>query len=101
MLIPDIVAGIISDISLSGCAFEMIKGGGELCLPDIRINDSVKIRIQFPGHVEMIEFMGSVRRTQRDGKRLNLGIKFAESDSDTVAGRGKIAEYFQALEKFV
>jgi hypothetical protein len=97
-LIPDTLYGIVSDISLSGCAFEMTKGGGETGLTDVRVEDPVKLRIQFPGREKMVEFSGHVRRAQRDGKRLNLGIRFHKGTGEP---RDEIAEYVGSMEKFL
>jgi len=95
-LIPDVVSGILADLSLSGCAFEMIKGP-DTGPPDVKVDDAVKLHVQLPGQEQPIEFPGLVRRILRDGKRFSVGIEFRDMDADT---EGKTADYIRTIEKF-
>ncbi len=96
-LIQDSVSGILSDISVAGCAFEMIKGADGMGLPDIKTEDLITLRVHFPGQGQPVEFPGQVRRSHRDGKRLSLGIRFQETNALTKAS---LDSYLRTLEKF-
>ena len=96
-LIQDPLSGIISDISVAGCAFEMIKGADGMGLPDIKAEDLITIRVHFPGQGQSVELPGQVRRSQRDGKRLSLGIRFQKTNGPTKAS---LDSYLRTLEKF-
>lgn len=92
--------GIISDISLSGCGFDMMKGSpddADEVLPEVAENEMVKLRIEFPGLENKIELSGEIRRAQRDGRRLNVGIKFRQAAE---AVRSRIALYIQTIKKY-
>jgi hypothetical protein len=97
-IIPDIVhSGIVSDISLSGCAFNMgIVSAGQR-FPDIKMNEPVTLALQLPGIEKKFELSGEVRRMQRDAQRMDIGIRFHKIDEET---RGGITEFILAVEKF-
>jgi hypothetical protein len=92
--------GIISDISLSGCGFDMMKGSADDAdgvLPEVAQNEMVKLRIEFPGLENKIELSGEIRRTLREGRRLNVGIKFLQVHESV---KGRIAHYIQTIKKY-
>ena len=97
-ILPESLCGIISDVSTSGCGFEMVRSSDSQKLPDIAVDEPVSLKVRLPGFEEWVELSGHVKRIQRDGRRLNLGIKFRNTD-----GRREdtIAEYIQAVERFL
>ena len=97
-IVPEISYGIVSDVSVSGCGFEMMKGPGSQSLPDVTVDESVNLRIRIPGFEQWIELSGNVKRIQKDGKRLNLGIKFRDTDTST---KDNIVDYMRAVERFL
>jgi hypothetical protein len=99
---PDFAADeyrvIITDISLMGCAVEMTT---ELnpkvkILPYIKMDETIKIRTQLPGVEKVIELQGEVRRTQRDERELNIGVRF---DKSIAHAKDDVAEYIRSIEK--
>jgi len=90
-------SGIISDISISGCSFDMVIIANIETLPYVRINGSIALRIQLPGIEKKIELFGGIKRMKRDSKIMNIGILFHEVD-DVIISR--ITEYMLSIEKF-
>jgi hypothetical protein len=97
-IVPEVLCGIVSDVSVSGCGFEMTRSSSSYGLPDVTVDEPVNLRIRLPGFEQWMEFSGNVKRIQRDGKRLNLGIKFRDTDANT---EDTITEYIQAVERFL
>jgi hypothetical protein len=96
-VIPDIIQnGIVSDISLSGCAFDMRILSADQRLPNIKMGEAVTLALQLPGIEKKLELSGEARRMQRDAQKLNIGILFYETDELT---RGRIAEFILTIEK--
>ena len=97
-IIPDIVhSGIVFDISLCGCAFNMgIPSAGQR-LPDIKMNESVTLALQMPGIEKKFDLSGEVRRMDRDAQKMNIGICFYEIDEQT---HHALTEFILAVEKF-
>ena len=89
--------GIISDISLSGCGFDMMKGSADEALPEVAQNETVKLRVEFPGLENKIELLGEIRRSQREGRRLNVGVKFHRAPEPV---KSSIAHYIQTMKKY-
>ena len=97
-LIPDAIRGVVTDVSLSGCAFEMIENSSGKRLPNLQVHDLTRLGLQFPGSENKVDVFGEVKRVARDGKRLNIGIKFQETEENI---KNMIAEYIEAIEKFM
>ena len=95
-LIPDVISGVVADLSLLGCAFEMMKEP-DTGPPDIKADDGVRLHIRFPGQEQPIEFAGLVKRVLRDGRRFSIGIEFRNMAAAT---EGRIADYIKTIEKF-
>jgi c-di-GMP-binding flagellar brake protein YcgR len=89
--------GIVSDLSIQGCCFGMIKSVTNQAPPHIRIEGLVTVRIQLPGIETRIELNGSVRRSELDANKMNIGIQFKEIDEDI---KRRIADHILAIERF-
>lgn len=97
-IVPDIdYSGVISDISLSGCSFNMIITPSSQSKPYVRINGSITLHIHLPGIENEIELFGEIKRMQRDSKKMNIGIQFLMVGDDIM---NRINEYILAVEKF-
>lgn len=97
-IIPDVGhTGIVSDLSIRGCCFDMIKNSSNQTLPHIKIDGLVAVQIQLPGIETKIELSGEVRRSMRDAKRMNIGIQFNEVEEDI---KNRIADHILAIEQF-
>jgi c-di-GMP-binding flagellar brake protein YcgR len=88
--------GIISDISISGCSFDMIITPSIQAGPYVRINGPIALRIQMPGIENRIELFGRIKRMKRDSKKMNIGILFDEVDDGIIHS---ITEYIMTVEK--
>jgi hypothetical protein len=99
---PDLVAdayrAILTDISLLGCGLDVSKESNSKAkkLPYVTMNETVKIRMKFPRAEYLTEVRGEVRRTQRDERKLNIGIRFDESVERV---KNEIAQYIETIEK--
>jgi c-di-GMP-binding flagellar brake protein YcgR len=89
--------GIITDISSTGCSFNMVKGSPEQSLPDVRLTDTIVLRSQLPGMENRIELSGNVKNMQRDSQGIRMGIMFNEIEEER---KMRIIEYISTLEKF-
>jgi hypothetical protein len=89
--------GIISDISSTGCNFNMVKGLRRQLLPDLKINDTIILSLQLPGMENRIELSGIVKNIQRDSQRMRMGVQFSDIDKES---KMRIIEYMSTLEKF-
>jgi len=89
--------GIVSDLSIQGCCFGMIRSLTHQKPPHIRIEGIVAVRIQLPGIETKVEINGSVRRSEMDANKMNIGIQFKEIDEDI---KNKIADHIMAIEQF-
>jgi c-di-GMP-binding flagellar brake protein YcgR len=97
-IIPDVAnGGIVSDLSIQGCCFGMIKSSGSQTLPHVRIEGLVNVQIQLPGIETKIDVTGTVKRSVRDAKKMSIGIQFNEIDEDIA---NKIADHIMAIEQF-
>jgi len=97
-IIPDIGnSGIVSDLSVQGCCFDMIKSSTNPTLPHIKIEGLVTVQIQLPGIESKIELTGAVKRSVRDANKMNIGIQFNEIDENI---KNKIADHIMAIEQF-
>jgi c-di-GMP-binding flagellar brake protein YcgR len=97
-IIPDVgYSGIVSDLSIQGCCFGMIKSSNNQTLPHIRIEGSITVQIQLPGIETKIELTGLVRRSVRDANKMSIGIQFNEIDEDI---KNRIADHILAIEQF-
>ncbi|MEI7813013.1 MAG: flagellar brake protein [Ignavibacteria bacterium] len=90
-------SGIISDISISGCSFDMKLIPGIQILPFIRMNGEIALHLQLPGIETKVEIFGEIKRMTRDPKKINLGLLFHDVDNITV---DRITEYIHTVEKF-
>lgn len=90
-------SGIISDICISGCSFDMIMIPSIQTMPYIRINGAIALHTQLPGIESKIELFGVIRRMKRDSQKMQIGILFHEVDDIII---NKITEYILAVEKF-
>lgn len=90
-------SGIISDLNISGCSFDMIVVPGLKMLPYVRVDGAIALRMQMPGIENKLELFGVIKRMTRDSKKINIGILFQEVDAMTV---NRIAEYIKTIEKF-
>ena len=95
--VETVYRGIISDMSLSGCGFDMMKDSADEVMPEVVQSEMVRLRMEFPGLENKIELVGEIRRSQREGKRLNLGIKFHQGHEPV---RSRIAHYIQTLKRY-
>lgn len=88
--------GIITDISISGCSFDILNIPSIQTMPYVRINGLITLRTQLPGIERTIDLFGEIRRMRQDSNKINIGILFH------VSGDVKkiIAEYVFAAEKF-
>jgi c-di-GMP-binding flagellar brake protein YcgR len=89
--------GIISDICISGCSFDMIIIPSIQTVPYIRINGAIALRIQLPGIENKIELFGVIKRMKRDSQKMKFGILFHEVDEVMI---NRITEYIITVEKF-
>jgi c-di-GMP-binding flagellar brake protein YcgR len=97
-IIPDIgYSGIVSDLSIQGCCFGMIRSSSNQTPPHIRIEGLVAVQIQLPGIETKIELVGAVRRSELDANKMNIGIQFKEIDEDI---KNRIADHILAIEQF-
>jgi c-di-GMP-binding flagellar brake protein YcgR len=89
--------GIITDISSTGCNFNMVKIQLE-CMPlSTKVDDPILLGFQLPGMEKRIEVSGNVRNMQRDSRKTSMGIQFNEIDEKK---KEKIIEFIYTLEKF-
>ncbi len=96
-VIDDIThAGIIADISSSGCSFEMVTGGSTV-LPDLSVNERILLRVHFPGAEDKVELPGNVKRIKRDSKRMSIGLQFGEMGEDM---KRMVGDYITSVERF-
>jgi len=97
-IIPDVgYSGIVSDLSIQGCCFGMIKSSTNQTLPHIRIEGSITVQIQLPGIETKIELNGLVRRSVRDANKMSIGIQFNDISEDI---KNRIADHILAIEQF-
>ena len=97
-IIPDVGnGGIVSDLSIQGCCFGMIRKSSDQVLPHVRIEGLATVQIQLPGIETKIELTGLVRRSVRDANKMSIGIEFNEIDQDI---ENKIADHIMAIEQF-
>ena len=97
-IIPDVgYSGIVSDLSIQGCCFGMIKSSSNQTLPHIRIEGSITVQIQLPGIETKIELSGLVRRSVRDANKMSIGIQFNDISEDI---KNRIADHILAIEQF-
>ncbi len=89
--------GVITDISRTGCSFNMVKGSPERMLPDVRMNDPITLYLQFPGVEDKIDLRANVRNIQRDSQKMRMGMQFIDLDEKR---KMSIMEYTATLEKF-
>jgi hypothetical protein len=76
----DPVAGAVTDLTPDGCAFEATARAGREHLPYFKVHDIVTLRIKFPGLNDETSLLGEVRRGNRDGNSLKLGIRFTKME---------------------
>jgi c-di-GMP-binding flagellar brake protein YcgR len=97
-IIPDVGnGGIVSDLSIHGCCFGMIKKSSDQALPHVRIEGLATVQIQLPGIETKIDLTGVVRRSVRDANKMSIGIQFNEIGEDI---ENKIADHIMAIEQF-
>jgi hypothetical protein len=97
-IIHDIVhTGVISDLSLTGCAFNMRVTSRTQPFPDVRMNEPVVMVLQLPGVEDKLEVFGEVRRMQRDSQKMEVGVQFQETDENVAT---RLADFILAVEKF-
>jgi hypothetical protein len=97
-IVHDIVhTGVISDISLTGCAFNMRITSGVQPLPDVKMNEPVVMGLQLPGVEDKLEVYGQVRRMQRDSQKMEIGVRFQETDENV---SNRLEDFILAIEKF-
>ena len=89
--------GIITDISGTGCNFNMIKGSPDPVLPDVRTTNTIILCLQLPGMEGRIDLSGNIKNMQRDSQGMRMGIQFNDID---VERKTRIIEYISTLEKF-
>jgi len=89
-------SGIISDLSISGCSFDMKVIPGIYVRPYVRMNGVIALRTQLPGVENKLELFGTIKRLTRDSQRINCGILFQDVD---VMAVNRITEYIQTIEK--
>ena len=88
--------GMITDISHSGCSFDMVTMAGRT-LPELSMNETVTLLVRFPGTESEVELPGEVKRIKRDNRKMNLGFQFGEMGEDL---KNMITGYVLTIEKF-
>ena len=90
--------GIVEDISELGCNYCMIKDFPDMPFPTIEVGETVTLSLLLPGTENEVQLRGSVRRIERDVRRIGVGIQFCDITEEMKRG---IVEYISAVEKFV
>jgi hypothetical protein len=86
--------GIVIDLNDIGCRFSTSLAGKETLAGDI-VGD-VTISLLLPGSEKELKLAGTPRNIDRNGKTINIGIKFLDADDET---KNRIRDYVGSLEK--
>ncbi len=88
--------GIIQDISCEGCRYSTDVSFTNR-IPKISIGYNVTLNFELPGESGTQSISGCVRNVYKDSEKIDLGIEFDKSDTETL---GKIKNYIAQILKF-
>lgn len=76
-ILDEATSGVILDISEGGCRYQVKAFNGQK-LPEINIDNTIKLFCRFPGLSGEYEILGKVRNVTPDNQKKVLGVQFTE-----------------------
>jgi hypothetical protein len=89
-------AGVLRDISRSGCCFTMGRESDRASSP-LALEDKVLLRLQLPGNESQMDIPGEARRIEHDSENSTVGIRFCDGDPRVSK---EVLRYVSAVEQY-